>query len=75
MNKSLTFIPLNLADFKKYTQTFRTKLEQIEYLVENKLVVQNELEQNKNPHLKTKNPSNSIKRSLESNRIRKDFHL
>ena len=48
MNKSLTFIPLNLADFKKYTQTFRTKLEQIEYLVENKLVVQNELEQNKN---------------------------
>ena len=48
MNKSLTFIPLNLADFKKYTQTFRTKLEQIEYLAENKLVVQNELEQNKN---------------------------
>ena len=48
MNKRLTFIPLNLADFKKYTQTFRTKLEQIEYLVENKLVVQNELEQNKN---------------------------
>jgi len=48
MNKRLTFIPLNLADFKKYTQTFRTKLEQIEYLAENKLVVQNELEQNKN---------------------------
>ena len=48
MNKRLTSIPLNLADFKKYTQTFRTKLEQIEYLVENKLVVQNELEQNKN---------------------------
>ena len=48
MNKRLTFIPLNLADFQKYTQTFRTKLEQIEYLVENKLVVQNELEQNKN---------------------------
>ena len=48
MNNRLTFIPLNLADFKKYTQTFRTKLEQIEYLVENKLVVQNELEQNKN---------------------------
>ena len=48
MTKRLTSIPLNLADFKKYTQTFRTKLEQIEYLVENKLVVQNELEQNKN---------------------------
>ena len=27
---------------------------------------------NKSPHLKTKNPSNSIKRSLESNRVRKD---
>ena len=48
MTKRLTSIPLNLADFKKYTQTFRTKLEQIEYLAENKLVVQNELEQNKN---------------------------
>jgi hypothetical protein len=48
MNKRLTSIPLNLADFKKYTQTFRTKLEQIEYLAENKLVVQNKLKQNKN---------------------------
>jgi len=48
MNKRLTFIPLNLADFKKYTQTFRTKLEQIEYLAEYKLCFQNELEQNKN---------------------------
>ena len=48
MNKRLTFIPLNLADFKKYTQTFRTKLEQIEYLAEYKLFFQNELEQNKN---------------------------
>ena len=48
MNKRLIFIPLNLADFKKKTQTFRTKLEQIEYLAEYKLVFQNELEQNKN---------------------------
>ena len=48
MKKRLTYIPLKLADFKNNTQTFRTKLEQIEYLALTKLGVQNKLKKNKN---------------------------
>ena len=47
MRKRLTYIPLKLADFKNNTQTFRTKLEQIEYLALTKLGVQNKLKKNK----------------------------
>ena len=40
-------IPLTLAEFKKYYQALRTKLEQIEYLTVHKLNFQKELKENK----------------------------
>ena len=47
MGIKLKNIPLTLAEFKKYYQALRTKLEQIEYLTVHKLNFQKKLKENK----------------------------
>ena len=51
MGIKLKNIPLTLAEFKKYYQALRTKLEQIEYLTIHKLNFQKKLKENKKMYL------------------------